>query len=443
MTQQSVAERLLNWAKDAGAEADLIVNESRSLSLKALNGALEEHNANSALTLGLRVVHENRVGTAYSEATDEDALRFMLDQALMNARYSEARPEEQIAPVSALEKAPPEDLNPEDETEIETRIQFAIELESRLAGKERIRNVPYNGVSDVIRSREVYSTQGAAVMQSERMQYAYAMPLAADGDDTAMQAAMQAGRHFGDLDLDALIDLAYRRSTELLGAGPVATGHYDVLFDANVQAQLFQAFSQMWSGKWAQDGINPFRDRLGKTVFDDRLTIVDRPRVTDGLAYAAFDAEGVPTQETQLVKQGCLTTLIHNTATGRHFGVSSTGHAARTAKTSLNVGLHQLFVLPGPDSEADLSADTYLVISKLDGLHSGINPVSGEFSCGASGALYRDGERVQMVRGITVAGNLYKMLNQVRAVGDSVRWDDQKQSCMAPIRFMELAVSGA
>lgn len=442
MSQQKIAEKLFNWLNDAGAQGDLIVNESRSLSLKALDGELDEHTANSGLTLGLRVVHENQVGTAYSEATDDDALRFMLDQALTNARFSEARPEEQIERVTSVPDKPVENLNPDDDTDIDTRVQFVIELESRLSAKDRIRNVPYNGLSDSLRARSVYSTRGTAVSFTERTQFAYAMPLAADGEETAMQSAIQVGRRFTDLDLDALIETAFERATRLLGAGPVSTGHYDVVFDANVQVQLLNAFSQMWSGKWAQDGINPLRNRLGEQVFDPRLTLIDRPQATDGLGFTAFDDEGVPTRETTLVNQGVLETLVHNTATARHYGVQTTGHAARSAKSPLNVGLHQLFLLPGPDSESVMTSGEYLEISKLDGLHSGINPVSGEFSCGASGTLYRDGELVQVVRGITVAGNLYRMLGEVRGVGQQMRWEDQKGSCMAPIRFAEMAISG-
>lgn len=442
MSHSTVTETLFTWLQEAGAQGDLMINESRSLSLKALNGELDEHTANSGRTLGLRVIRDDQVGTAYSEATDEAALRFMLDQALTNARYSEARPDEQIEPTSAATDADPVNLNPDDDTDIEARIAFVIELESRLSARSHIRNVPYNGLSDTLRTRSIYSTQGTSVSQAERMQFAYAMPLAAEGEETAMQSAVQAGRHFSDLDLDALIDSAHERATRLLNAGPVKTGHYDVVFDANVQTQLFSAFSQMWSGKWAQDGINPFRDRLGESVFDPRLNLVDRPRATDGLGFAAFDDEGVPTRETVLVKDGVFETLLHNTATARHFGVQTTGHASRSAKTSLQVGLHQLFLLPGPDSDALMTSGDYLEISKLDGLHSGINPVSGEFSCGASGLLYRDGALVQVVRGVTVAGNLYRMLGAIRAIGDQMRWEDQKQSCMAPVRFADLAISG-
>ena len=81
-------------------------------------------------------------------------------------------------------------------------------------------------------------------------------------------------------------------------------------------------------------------------------------------------------------------------------------------------------------------------MTDLSGLHSGANAISGDFSFGASGFLCRDGVRQQALRGITVAGNFYKMLNQISCIGDTQHWNWQKSSLMAPIRFAEMAVSG-
>lgn len=442
MTMQQISGTLFQWLNEAGAEGDLVVNEVRSLSLKALDGELEEHSVNSGLTLGLRVIRDDQVGTAYSEATDAESLRFMLDQALTNARFSQPRQEEQIRSDKLLLSDTPAAVNPDDDSDIEEKIDFVIALESRLRSFADIRNVPYNGLSDAIRSRSVYSSTGCAATMTARTQMAYAAPLAAVGDKTSMESAVQAGRRFQDLDLDALIQAAYDKSTALLDGGSIKTGRYDVLFDVNVQAQLFGAFASMWSGKWAQEGINPFREQIGDDVFDARLTMVDRPLNTEGLAYRAFDDEGMPTAETVLVEGGRLATLAHNTATASHFGLTTTGHAARSAKSSLNVGLHQLHLLPGPDSDATITRGEYLQVTRLDGLHSGTNPISGEFSCGASGFLCRDGERRQAVRGITVAGNLYRMLSNVVSVSDTAQWTDSRQSCMATVRFADLAISG-
>ena len=88
--------------------------------------------------------------------------------------------------------------------------------------------------------------------------------------------------------------------------------------------------------------------------------------------------------------------------------------------------------------------NTYRRSQSLDGLHAGVNAISGDFSLGAAGYLCCEGERVQAIRGIVVAGNFYQMLKeQVACIGDTQYWNWQKSSLMPSLRFSDMAVSGA
>ena len=84
----------------------------------------------------------------------------------------------------------------------------------------------------------------------------------------------------------------------------------------------------------------------------------------------------------------------------------------------------------------------YLEVTDLSGLHSGANPISGNFSFGASGYLCKDGERIQAVRGITVAGNFYEMLNKISMIGNKQHWNEGRTTLMPSIRFSDIAISG-
>ena len=83
-----------------------------------------------------------------------------------------------------------------------------------------------------------------------------------------------------------------------------------------------------------------------------------------------------------------------------------------------------------------------LELTDLTGLHSGANAISGNFSFGASGYLCKDGERIQAVRGITVAGNFYEMLNKISMIGNQQHWNEGRSALMPSIRFSDVAISG-
>ena len=74
MTVESYADQVLSLVVKGGAKGDLIVDQGNAISLKARDGQLEEHKVTSSRILGLRVIKDNKVGTAYSEAADPDSL---------------------------------------------------------------------------------------------------------------------------------------------------------------------------------------------------------------------------------------------------------------------------------------------------------------------------------------------------------------------------------
>jgi PmbA protein len=88
------------------------------------------------------------------------------------------------------------------------------------------------------------------------------------------------------------------------------------------------------------------------------------------------------------------------------------------------VGCRALAVAPGTMSTDDIYklVGNGLLVQSVSGLHSGVNPVSGDFSVGAEGLMIRDGQLAEPVREMTVASTIQRMLQEVIAVGDTLEW---------------------
>ena len=441
-TLEANAQRVLDKALASGAVGDLVVQEESSLSLKAHAGELEEHKVTSTRVYGIRVVKDDRAGIAYSEAADSAALDSMVEQALVNASFARLDPTENVADGATALATEDATLCPADPTSVEAKIDAALYLERELTARDKVRNVPYNGVQDLTAERHVFATTGRTAHGRNRVCSAFAYALLSDGTKDALEGVQWHARRFDEIDTDWIVDETYQRCLAMLDGEAIPSKHYDVLFDVENQADLFTVFLDMFSAKTARDGINPLRDKVGERIAVDALTIRDVPLNADGLGYALFDDEGLATSTTTLVDAGVLRTLVHNSATASHFDVPNTRNAARSPRSSLGVGLHQLEVAAGDVDENALTSGEYLEIVDLAGLHSGGNPVSGDFSYGAAGFLCRDGERLRPVRNITVAGNFYEMLKQIAAIGDTQHWNPERSALMARIRFADVAISG-
>jgi PmbA protein len=87
------------------------------------------------------------------------------------------------------------------------------------------------------------------------------------------------------------------------------------------------------------------------------------------------------------------------------------------------VGPSCLIVEPGTSSQAQIIGDIQegLFVREVSGLHSGVNPVSGDLSVGVEGTLIRDGELTEPVKEVTIGSTVQRMLADVVAVGDDLR----------------------
>ncbi|MGY3995831.1 TldD/PmbA family protein [Aeromonas veronii] len=434
--------RLLDKVADLGAEADIIANQEKAFSLKADKGELGEYKVTSSQQLGIRLIKEGRVGIAYSESLDELALDAMLQDALDASRFAKVDPDQRISVANSRITTDCSEINQPDTTPVEEKIALALRLESDMLAMPDVSGAPYNSFFEGESQLWLANSQGTLCQHGEFSVGCYTSALVERDGRQSMHSQGQYGRRFDELDSQALIEQIYAIADGLLPGEAVPSGRYSVIFSTNCFASLFGCFQGVLSGKWAQQGINPWRSKVGQSVASRWLTLESRVYMPGGMNIKAFDGEGAASSDLLLIGEGELKTLLHNSATARHFGVASNGSAARGARSALDVTARHLVFGAGPHSETAVQSGDYLELVKLDGLHSGADAVSGDFSFGASGFLCRDGVRLQPVRGITVAGNFYRLLGELEAVGDTLHHNDGKGFYAPFIRFGGLSVAG-
>ncbi|TNI60694.1 Zn-dependent protease [Aeromonas media] len=434
--------RLLDKVADLDAEADVIANQEKAFSLKADKGELGEYKVTSSQQIGIRLIKEGRVGIAYSESLDEPALDAMVQDALDASRFAKVDPDQRITVQQSRLTTDCAEIHQADTTAVEEKIALALRLESDMLALPDVTGAPYNGFFEGESRLWLANSQGTFCEHQEFSVGCHSSALIEREGRQSMHYQGQYARRFDELESQPLIRQIHAVADGLLMGEAVPSGRYSVLFSTNCFASLFGCFQGALSGKWAQQGINPWRGKLGQSVASRWLTLESRAYMPGGMNIKAFDGEGAATSDLLLIGEGELKTLLHNSATARHFGVASNGSAARSARSALDVTARHLVFGTGPHSEGEVQSGDYLELLKLDGLHSGADAVSGDFSFGASGFRCRDGVRVQPVRSITVAGNFYRLLGELEAVGNLLHHNDGKGFYAPLIRFGGLNVAG-
>jgi PmbA protein len=138
-----------------------------------------------------------------------------------------------------------------------------------------------------------------------------------------------------------------------------------------------------------------------------------------------YDAEGLACRRNVLIERGELKGFVYDTVSARRAGTVSTGSAVRGGIAgSPSAGCRALQLAPGEVDQAEIlrRVGNGVFVESLIGVHSGVNPVSGDFSVGVTGLMIRDGQLAEPVREITVASTLQRMLLDVVHVGSDLEW---------------------
>ncbi|HYC81274.1 MAG TPA: TldD/PmbA family protein [Solirubrobacterales bacterium] len=441
--------RAVEAAQGAGAgEAEAYASRESGREVRVHGGEVESLTAATQSGIGVRAWIGNRVGYAYGTDLSEAGV------AAIAARAAEAAA---IADEDAY-AAPPEPAEIEalpglDDPSVKTwetpRVaELALTVErTALAADERVVAVEQAVYADSSERVAISSSVGLAGEYESSSCYAYLQALA-EGD-----GGRETGLGFGlargpdGLDPEAIGAEGATRASAMIGASKPESRACPVVLDPTVAASFAGLIGGALGAKAVQRGRSPFAGRIEEELASEAFALHDDGRDPEGPASAPFDGEGMPRRRTALIEAGRLRSYLYDTYTANREGVHSTGSAARAGYRSLpSVSPSNLLVATGTLSEAELlrAAGEGVYVTDVAGLHSGVNPVTGIFSVGASGRTIRGGELAEPIREFTIAGELVAMLGAVREAGAEARWVPFGGSVKTPpLLVAELSISGS
>lgn len=419
-----VADRAVAMARP-GEELEAVVAWSRDTEVRAYDGEVEQFASADTAGVGVRVIRDGRQGLAWAGVLDDSALAECVAEARDNASVGSADEHAGLAVPDGVE---PPVLPLYDErlpaAATEARIELALELERLVrTGDPRMVGVESADYSDAVTAGAIASTTGVRTAGAETSAFLGAWALAADDDGTTTGFGWSVARSLEDLDPAAAAAEAVQRCVELLGASKAPSERLTVVLDPYVTSQVLGVLAEMLSGEAVLRGRSPFAGRVGESVAAPSVTLLDDPCDPAAPTASDVDDEGLACRRVPLVTGGVLQGFLHNAYTARASGTRSTGSARRGSHRSVpGVGPRAVRLEPGPlDHDAVLAqVGDGLLVREVAGLHSGVNPVSGDLSVGVEGLRIRGGAPAEPVREVTIASTLQRLLADVVAVGSDV-----------------------
>ncbi len=415
-------------AAGSGEAVEAYAEESRQTEASALRGEVEGLQFAESRGLGVRLIRDGQLGYAYAADPSLDEVRAAVATARENASLTQ--PDEfNVLPDAETAAAIPE-LFRKDSADVPTadKVQMALDLEQRLVSTDpRVAKVDLAQVGDAVSRVAIASTSGVDAEYARTDAWVVAVTLAVEGDETQTGFSYRIARALDELGVEAVADEAIERAVRMLGASKPQTAKVPIVLDQFAAEEFLGVLASALNAENVLKGRSLFAEMVGQQVGSELFTLVDDGTILDGPGAAPFDGEGVPSGRTELFTAGTLNGFLHDTYTAARMGNGqrSTGNAKRGSyKGSPGVGTSNFFLDNGstPFDALLRQADGGVLIAEVTGVHSGANPISGEFSVGATGLRIEGGALGEPLREMTIASTLPEMLAGITGLGDDLRF---------------------
>lgn len=437
------AKKFFQLAKEKGIEAsELTINKSYSLSFSLFHSEIDSYKVSDSASISARGIVNGKFGASSTEKDDKTTPEFLIKSIVDSARVIEK--DDKAILFKGSPKYKKKNLYNEkiEQISVKEKLDNLYKMEKRLKEIDpritEVESVEYEEAS----SEHVLCNSYGLNLKSKNNHYVYvAAVVAKEGDDVKSGWNVLLSSDPDEFDLEAFCQKTVKKAVSKLGGKQCKSKKYPVLFNPECTANLLDFFIESASSEEVQKQSSVFIGKLNQVVASKKVTVLESP-LEKNCFFRYFDDEGVATYNKKVLEKGVLKTFFYNLETAAREGVTTTGNGYSLG-SKIGVGTVNIQLKPGKKSEQEIMSKIKegIYITTLNGLHSGMNAQSGNFSLQTEGFVIREGKLAEPVSLITVAGNLFDLFKNVKEVANNVEL--QLGGTSAPSMLIKkLAISG-
>jgi PmbA protein len=439
------AEKILFYANSQKANAaEVYFRTYSSTAVEIKDQQVDAFERSLDIGAGLRVIVDGRLGFAFTTDLSDSALAALALAAVTNAQNTVPDPYHSLPAKMPVPYYPVVIYDPDivslTEKEKLDRV-MSMEREA-FAVDKRIKRIRKASASFSDAETLIMNSLGAEVSYKSTACSSSIEVVAEDGGESQAGSEFDVNRFYRKLEIEEVGRRAAQRAIDLLGAKHVESVRAPVVLEATVAQEFLSMMASGFSAESVQKKRSLFIGRLDSVIASTAVTVLDDGLREGGLGTAPCDDETVPMQRKTVIDKGRLALFLYNTYTANKDKTVSTGNGMRGGFKGLpGVGLTNLFIEPGKEPLETLiqSIGNGLFVTEVMGMHTA-NPISGDFSVGATGFWVERGRKSYPVREITIAGNILNLMKHVDAVGSDLRFSGRIGS--PSLRIKELSIGG-
>ncbi|MEZ0336620.1 MAG: TldD/PmbA family protein [Aquificaceae bacterium] len=414
------------WVEEVlkgGYEYEVYLERKRKTTIESSDEKLENLIRSQEIGIGIRVFKDKSMGFAYATDLEESSVK---ECARIAMQVCQLTPKDEGFVLGSCQNFGELQTYYDEKginTPLEDKIALVIDLEKRAKALDsRVKGVRKVSIKELDLEVFCFNSCGLSYNYKGTWYTSMMAVLAEEGGDQSISYDFVGARSLSDLPLQSMVEEVVFKATATLNPSPFETRKMPVVLYKDASAMILEAFSPIFLGDSLVKSRTFLKGMKGSKVFSEKLTIIDDGTLRGGFMSLPVDVEGHATQRNLVVENGVFKGFLHSTYTAIKSGERPTGNSVRESFRSLPTsGITNLYIKPGDISLEDMLQEEVFLITDLMGLHT-VDPVSGDFSLGASGIIYEGGKKKKSVRGVIIGGNIKEVWNSVVGVGNDLRF---------------------
>lgn len=408
-------KKMITLAQEIGIEEiELIVRKTESKEIELFNGEVDKNVTSSLETCSIRGAYNGKLARVSTENLNERSAREVLE--LLKDNCMSITSDEPYVIYEGSKRYPRIKRVAKDFSLISSKVKLddlfrLTDIIKNLDSRIMTVNVGY---SEEKETTKLINSKGLDLKKSYSYGVISAQVVIQDQDDVRDEFGYQLELDYDNFDIEKLAKNIVERLVKKLHPVQIESKSYPVILENKMVISLLGAFTSMFSSEAALRNMTLLKGKEGEKIASDLITLVDDPLYEKGIFQHSFDNQGVACYKKSLIDKGVFKTLLYDLKTAKIFNTTPTGNSFG------GISPTNLCLECGSTSLKDMAKtiNDGLLITSLQGLHSGLNPVSGDFSCQASGFKIENGEITYPVSLIVVSGNFLTLLQDVAIVGN-------------------------
>ncbi|MDR2121340.1 MAG: TldD/PmbA family protein [Tannerella sp.] len=429
-------QKTLSAALEKGGDyADLFFEHSHFNNVSLQDAAVNRASSNIDFGMGVRVLSGDRSGYAYVE---DITLKEMLKAAKTAARIADSSARK--APVNLTELPLTHNYyivkTPWDEISVKNKTPFLQKLNDRIFTLDKRVAKVTAGLSDNTSHIFFCNSEGLMYYDYRPMAQIFAQCIMTDGDKTENNFASRSFRTGSEFLTHEIIETiareAVNKTAVLFRAVKPKGGEMPVVMGAGGSGILLhEAIGHAFEADFNRKNTSIFSDKLNRTVCNPNINVVDDGTIASNRGAVNIDDEGIEGQKTYLVREGILTSYMHDRISAKHYGVAPTGNGRRESFRAVPIPrMRSTYMEAGEYPEEEIIAAVKKGIYAANFTNGQVQIGAGDFTFFVkNGYLIENGKLTQPVKDVNIIGNGPAALADITMVGNNPKMDNGTWTC--------------